>query len=95
MPTSTPDGEFQYRVTAQYMEPDGSLRSGAQVELAISLAPATVDGFLNIGFTRGFASSQAYVDNFGNEPGILERVQIEEADVHDSVFPEIDLAWWM
>lgn len=74
VPTSTPDGEFQYRVTAQYMQADGNLRSGAQVELAISLASATVDGFLNIGFTRGFASSQAYVDNFGNEQGILPTV---------------------
>ena len=25
----------------------------------------------------------------------LERVQVEEADLHDSVFPTIDLNWWM
>ena len=25
----------------------------------------------------------------------LERVQVEEADLHDSVFPSIDLNWWM
>jgi 1,4-alpha-glucan branching enzyme len=31
----------------------------------------------------------------GNEPGILEKVQIEETDLHDSVFPTIDLNWWM
>jgi hypothetical protein len=53
------------------MHPDGSLRKGAQVVVPISLAAATIDGFVNIGFTRGFASSQAYADRFNNEAGIL------------------------
>jgi len=59
VPSDVPPGEFRYRVTARYMNSDGSLRDGAQVENAISLAPQTIDGFLNVGFTRGFASSQA------------------------------------
>ena len=71
VPTETPDGEFQYRVTAKYMDANGKLIDGPSVENAISLAPATVDDFLNIGFTRGFASSQAYADRFNNETGIL------------------------
>ncbi len=71
VPTETPAGEFRYRVTARYMDAGGTLHDGAQVENAISLAPQTIDGFLNVGFTRGFASSQAYANRFNNEAGIL------------------------
>ena len=30
----------------------------------------------------------------GAPPGLLEKVQIEEADLHDSIFAEINLEWW-
>lgn len=66
------DGVFTYRVQARYMGSDGKLRdAGPRVELSISLAPQTIDGFVNVGFTRGFASSQAYADRFNNEKKIL------------------------
>jgi hypothetical protein len=71
VPTQIGGGEFRYRVTAKYMNASGQLRSGAQVQSAISLDPKTIDGFVNVGFTRGFASSQAYADRFENESGIL------------------------
>lgn len=71
VPTEVGSGEFQYRVTACYMDAAGVLSTGAQVENAISLAPQTIDGFVNVGFTRGFASSQAYATRFDNETGIL------------------------
>jgi hypothetical protein len=71
VPTQVGGGEFRYRVTAKYMNASGQLRSGAHVENAISLDPKTIDGFVNVGFTRGFASSQAYADRFDNESGIL------------------------
>ncbi|HRQ89837.1 MAG TPA: hypothetical protein PLA50_13640, partial [Bacteroidia bacterium] len=71
VPTKTGAGEFRYRVTACYMDGAGTLRQGSQVENAISLAPQTIDGFVNVGFTRGFASSQAYARRFDNEAGIL------------------------
>jgi hypothetical protein len=74
VPTETPEGEFQYRVTVKYMDAGGALFDGPSIENAISLAPATVDDFLNVGFTRGFASSQAYADRFENETGILPPV---------------------
>jgi phosphatidylserine/phosphatidylglycerophosphate/cardiolipin synthase-like enzyme len=67
----TGDGEFAYRVTSRYMDAAGQLSTGASVELSISLVPETIDGFVNVGFTRGFASSQAYADRFDNESGIL------------------------
>jgi phosphatidylserine/phosphatidylglycerophosphate/cardiolipin synthase-like enzyme len=71
VPTAVGGGEFRYRVTAKYMDSSGQLTSGPQVENAISLDPKTIDGFVNVGFTRGFASSQAYADRFNNESGIL------------------------
>lgn len=71
VPGETREGEFRYRITAKYMRPDGSLVAGDSVENAISLAPQTIDGFVNVGFTRGFASSQAYADRFHNETRIL------------------------
>lgn len=74
VPGSMMQGEFKYKVTAKYMKADGTLTSGASAESAISLAPETIDGFLNVGFTRGFASSQAYADRFHNEAGILPPV---------------------
>lgn len=71
VPTQVPAGEFSYRVSTRYMAANGSLSTGATVENSISLEPQTIDGFVNVGFTRGFASSQAYVDGFENESGIL------------------------
>ena len=71
VPTEVNQGEFRYRVTACYMNAVGELRTGPQVENAISLEPQTINGFLNVGFTRAFASSQAYATRFNNEAGIL------------------------
>ena len=71
VPTQVPEGKFHYRVATKYMAEDGSLSTGASVEVSISLAPRTIDGFVNVGFTRGFASSQAYADKYNNEVGIL------------------------
>lgn len=71
VPTQVKPGEFRYRVTARYMDSAGVLHAGPQVENAISLESQTIDGFVNVGFTRGFASSQAYADGFNNEAGIL------------------------
>jgi 1,4-alpha-glucan branching enzyme len=30
----------------------------------------------------------------GETPSAIEQLEIQDADVHDSVFPEIDLNWW-
>jgi hypothetical protein len=53
------------------MDATGKLTDGATVEESISLRPDTIENFVNVAFTRGFASSQAYVDRFNNETGIL------------------------
>src|SRR6266700_189158 len=43
----------------------------ATVEATIDIGSATRGNFLNVGFTRGFASSQAYARTFRNNPAIL------------------------
>jgi PLD-like domain len=74
-PREVVPGDYRYEVTAMYStdptDPEGSLRKGAIVEAAVSLAPTTFEGFLNVGFTRGFASSQAYADKFNNNANII------------------------
>jgi phosphatidylserine/phosphatidylglycerophosphate/cardiolipin synthase-like enzyme len=65
------DGLYSYRVTKMHMPAEGSLVAGTQLVATINLNPVTHPGFLDIGFTRAFASSQAYRDKFGNRDDIL------------------------
>lgn len=58
------EGLFLYRVTALFMNADGSLRNGGAQEAAVSLMRQTIPRKLNVAFTRGFVSSQAFVRNF-------------------------------
>jgi phosphatidylserine/phosphatidylglycerophosphate/cardiolipin synthase-like enzyme len=57
-------GEFEYRVTPRFMNADGLLTSGEFQNAAIELRRETYPGKLNVTFTRGFVSSQAFVDRF-------------------------------
>ncbi|MYM22126.1 phospholipase [Duganella sp. FT135W] len=57
-------GEFNYRVTPVFMDPAGALSYGEPQELGIELARETYPGKLNVTFTRGFVSSQAFVDKY-------------------------------
>ncbi len=66
-------GTYRYRVTKKHMPSDGNLVSGTQIELDIPLDPVTYDNFLDVGFTRNFASSQAYAETFHNDPKIMPK----------------------
>ena len=66
-----PKGKFQYRGTKIHMPQDNKLVPGTSIPLDISLDPAVYAGFLDVGFTRNFASSQAYADRFGNNPNVI------------------------
>jgi phosphatidylserine/phosphatidylglycerophosphate/cardiolipin synthase-like enzyme len=57
-------GTYTYRVTKMHMPKDDQLRPGTVIELDISLSEITYDGFLDVGFTRNFASSQAFRSKF-------------------------------
>ena len=60
-------GLYTYRGAKIHMPKDDVLRAGASITLAISLDPVTYAGFVDVGFTRGFASSQAFRDKFPDD----------------------------
>jgi len=59
------EGEFIYRVTPVFMDDQDKLTYGEPQEAAIALGGETYPEELNVAFTRGFASSQAFVDYWG------------------------------
>ncbi|WP_260583243.1 phospholipase D-like domain-containing protein [Sphingopyxis sp. PET50] len=60
-------GKFAYRVTPMFMNESGVLARGEAQEAEIDLHSKTMPGALNIAFTRGYVSSQSFVDRFGGE----------------------------
>ncbi len=57
-------GEFVYTVTPVFMNNQDELSYGEAQEAAIELRRETYPGQLNVTFTRGFVSSQAFVDRY-------------------------------
>jgi phosphatidylserine/phosphatidylglycerophosphate/cardiolipin synthase-like enzyme len=57
-------GDFKYRVTPMFMDAHDKLTSGEQQQVSIELARETYPGVANVTFTRGFVSSQAFVDRY-------------------------------
>lgn len=57
-------GEFTYRVTPVFMNDLDELSLGEPQTAAIELRRETYPGLLNVTFTRGFVSSQAFVDRY-------------------------------
>ena len=63
-------GLFTYRVTSVFMDANGVLTYGEKQEASIQLASETYPGVMNVGFTRGFIASQAFVSHFGQNGGV-------------------------
>lgn len=66
-PSSVPPGEFTYKATAMLFK-DGSetdVEPGPETSLQVDLSPPTYPNF-ELGFTRGYLSSQAYHDHYQN-----------------------------
>jgi hypothetical protein len=57
-------GQFTYRVRPVFMDGTNALTLGDPQQIAIDLSPGTYPGELTVAFTRGFVSSQAFVDQF-------------------------------
>lgn len=57
-------GEFTYRVTPVFMNAGDELSYGEAQTAPIELARDTYPGRLNVAFTRGFISSQAFVERY-------------------------------
>lgn len=65
-------GKFTYRVTPVFMNAQRELSYGEPQTCAIALQRETYAGKLNVTYTRGFVSSQAFVDNFGGAAGVKQ-----------------------
>jgi len=57
-------GEFVYRVTPVFMNEQDELSYGDAQEASLELRRETYPDKLNVAFTRGFVSSQAFVDRY-------------------------------
>lgn len=80
------DGTYTYRVAKRHMRRDGTVVAGITLTLGIEQTAVTYDGLVDVGFTRNFASSQAYREQFGNNPDIIPE---EAADGLDFVRPDL------
>ena len=68
IPPDVVTGDYTYTVTARYFGAGGKLRDGDAASVTV---PLLVDDFshFQLGFTRGYLSSQAYVDHFHDATG--------------------------
>lgn len=80
-------GEFTYRVTPVFMNKQDELSYGLSQEAAIALARHTYPGKLNIAFTRGFVSSQAFVDAYESQGSVSKTLLPKSAKVGLSFVP--------
>jgi len=64
------DGDFTYQVKPVFMNDRDELSYGESQTASIQLKRETYPGKLNVTFTRGFVSSQAFVDKFEAEGGV-------------------------
>jgi len=62
-------GLYSYRVTPVFMSASDELSYGTAQTADVALKRETYPDALDIGFTRGFVSSQAFVDNFADGSG--------------------------
>lgn len=57
-------GEYRYRVRPAFMDAARVITLGDPQEVGLELRRETYPGLLNVAFTRGFVSSQAFVDKY-------------------------------
>jgi len=73
-------GVFTYRVTPVFMDDHDVLSYGEFQEAAIELGLETVKDEINVAFTRGFVSSQAFVDMFEKNGSTIDQLLPPQAD---------------
>lgn len=91
------EGPFLYRITPMFMDAAGVLKPGEAQEAELALMRQTIPGKLNVAFTRGFVSSQAFVRNFSAGGPVTTLVPPDGDDGLDFVPTHADaeraLAW--
>ena len=78
-------GAFTYRVTPVFMNKNNVLNLGDTQELKIELSRDTYPDKLNVAFTRGFVSSQAFVDRYGGDDPDKAIAQLIPASADDGL----------
>ena len=73
-------GEFRYRVTPVFMNAQDELSYGDAQEVGIELRRETYPGLLNVTFTRGFVSSQAFIERYQSAGDISTLLPKEAVD---------------
>jgi len=73
-------GQFTYRVTPMFFDGQFPLRKGSAQTAKIELARDTYPGQMNVTFTRGFVSSQAFVDEFAEDGDTTTLLPAKAAD---------------
>src|SRR5436305_6342173 len=87
VPSVPINGLVTYVVSAMFWNgADKPPVAKATAEVTIDLGSETRAGFLNVGFTRGFASSQAYLRHFQNTPDVLQKKGKHEIDLDPTPF---------
>jgi phosphatidylserine/phosphatidylglycerophosphate/cardiolipin synthase-like enzyme len=66
VPPDPEKGAYNYEVSAMFQNGNNKLKQGPKVSVDIEVIHDE-DKFFEVGFTRGYASSQAYADKFGNK----------------------------
>jgi len=74
------EGDFLYRVTPVFMNALDERSLGEPQQVAIELRRETYPGVLNVCFTRGFVSSQAFVDKYVTKTDGLQTLVPAKAD---------------
>ncbi len=72
-------GEFIYMITPVFMNDADELSYGEAQEAGIELRRETYPGLLNVTFTRGFVSSQAFVDRYESAGDISTLLPAKES----------------
>ena len=90
-------GDFVYKVTPVFMNDQDELSYGEPQEAKIGLNRETFPGKLNVAFTRGFVSSQAFVDKFGADaiPKLLPTKSAGGLDFVPTLAKAEDALAWM
>ena len=73
-------GQFTYRVTPVFMDGNDKLSLGEPQQAKIVLMRETFPGKLNVTFSRGFVSSQAFVDRFQKDGHTISEIIPADAD---------------
>lgn len=92
------EGQFVYRVTPMFMNSRGELSEGEPQTAELELRRETWPGRMNVCYTRGFVSSQAFFDRYGGNDAVRKLLpsSAEDGLLFKPTHPDADGALeWM